>query len=455
MTPDAALPAAVADLLRRIALDADRSSPLVFAGRSHELARLNDIAEAVGFGSKGQTAIVDGAPGAGKTTLRDEFRNRLLATAADAHDTDRIALGIPLRPGDLDNTPLSLVKTLDQELRDMADAGPMAVANATIDVAKRALSLYTRQDAWAGTLGVDAASTLKAVLDNYVGGVFNRLGITFLLLVDEAQNLADTQQVRNNLDALHGGEFGKAKAALICFGLPNTRQRLADLGLSRLAVDHTFALAAMKNGEAAAFVNGTLDAVTHAGGESAWRSYLERRGIDAEGWRRWRSSVSHAILHQSAGFPHHLANAVRELSKILVREGVGVEPPIEKLRRACRERRREYYEQRLAPFNAHTRALAARFAGGDAAAEQVGQDAVVRALERANNAGHAVPAPEAERVVEGLVAKGLLTRTFDGDLAVALPSLASHLSEIHERGVAAGNRTALLLEAEMGRRDDA
>ena len=79
-----------------------------------------------------------------------------------ASKRDPVAIGIPFRPGDLDRAPLDLVKAMDQEI---------------------------------------CATGLN----------LNRQKAIILLLVDEAQNIPDTRQVRDNLDSLHGADFGKAR----------------------------------------------------------------------------------------------------------------------------------------------------------------------------------------------------------------------------------------------------
>ena len=421
---DPALPTAVADLLRSVIVAADRASPLVFAGRDGEFALLRQVVEGVGGGFPGQTAVVFGVPGVGKSALRWEFRNRLLATVDDP-----VAIGIPLRPGDLDKAPLDLVKAMDQELRSIGDGGVVRVLNEAVDVGKRALSLLARQDAWAGTLGVDANSTLKAVLDKYLeaGLNVNRRQATLLLLVDEAQNIPDTPQARANLDSLHGADFGRAKAGLVCFGLHDTRQHLADLGLSRLAADRVVRLGALSAKEANRLVEESLTAIAYADGEAKWRAYLAACGLGEDEWTCWRSSVADTILAESADFPHHLANGMRELAKIIHVEGVTGVPPIKTLRRRCGERRRDYYDHRLAEFKDHTVALGAAFSHADHR-DAAREDLVLSALMATNNRGRAVSATAAEKVIVGMIANGFLEST-NGMLRVALPSLATYLNE--------------------------
>ena len=133
------------------------------------------------------------------------------------------------------------------------------------------------------------------------------------------------------------------------------------------------------------------------------------------------------ILAESADFPHHLANGVRELAKVVYAEGVSGTPPIETLRRKCGERRREYYEHRLVEFKDHTVALGAALspAGGTAR-----EDVVLETLMATNNRGGTVSAAAAENVIVGMIANGFLESTgTSGRLRVALPSLATYLNE--------------------------
>ena len=270
---------------------------------------------------------------------------------------------------------------------------------------------------------------MKAVLDSYLEAGLNlsRQKAIILLLVDEAQNIPDTRQVRDNLDSLHGADFGKARAGLVCFGLHNTRQRLADLGLSRLAAERVVRLGALAANEARRLVDESLATIAHADGEAQWRKYLAARGVGQEEWTCWRSSVVDAILAGSAAFPHHLANGVRELAKVVYAEGVRSAPPIETLRHKCGERRREYYEHRLVEFKDHTVALGAAFSPGGGTARE---DIVLKTLMATNNRGGAVSAAAAENVIVGMIANGFLESSgTSGMLRVALPSLATYLNE--------------------------
>ena len=61
--------------LEGLANRGDRASPLVFAGRTSELELFSHA-----NGEVGRTVVVSGVPGAGKTTLMNEYANRAMAS---------------------------------------------------------------------------------------------------------------------------------------------------------------------------------------------------------------------------------------------------------------------------------------------------------------------------------------------------------------------------------------
>ena len=65
----------------------DRSRPVHFSGRLHELDVILSRAEHAQSGSAGSTVVIQGAPGAGKSALLDEAARRFEAAGADRKAT--------------------------------------------------------------------------------------------------------------------------------------------------------------------------------------------------------------------------------------------------------------------------------------------------------------------------------------------------------------------------------
>ena len=427
------LPPAVRDALTRLAETSDRTSPAVFAGRATEFALLDAAVRGVRRGEVGHTVVIRGVPGAGKTALLREYAVRLLAGGDDADGT---VVPVPLRPNDLDDPPAAILQEGDRQFREFEAGGEWGGARNRMFggaslVGSALFAAFTKRDFNEFTPSARAPRSLPVALDDYVAFRFDRRGSTILLLVDEAQNLPDTRRVRAHLDALHGGIHGQTQVMLACFGLANTTDRLGVLGLSRLANGHVRSIGALSSEDAKRTVAGTL--------EIALADFAF-----AEGKRsHWIGGASAAILAECANFPHHLANGCRALAQIVVEEGIGHEPPVEKLRDLCRARQREYYEERLHAWARHTTALAHAFAGEDADWTPI--EDVVLTLMASDDFGRPVDRNAATSVIEELCASGYVERRMSV-CRPALPSLASHLDEM-QRDAPSRSKTVQAIRA--------
>ena len=278
-----------------------------------------------------------------------------------------------------------------------------------------------------------APDSLSVALDDYAEFRFGRGDSTILFMMDEAQNLADTARARDYLDVLHGGVSGRTQAALACFGLANTANRLRELGLSRIASDHIRTIGALRGMDAEQSVRDTLS--------TALADYPF--AADAQR-KRWIDAAAQAILDESGNFPHHMANGCRAFARIVLDEGIGDMPPVETLSDRCREYKREYYEARLQPWAKHTVALAHAF-GDDEDWVRIGF--VKRALMASDDFGDPVEATDATRTIEELALHGYLENR-RGECRPALPSLGSHLAEIR-RDCDPDNDVAKAVRAEL------
>ena len=418
------LPSAVRDSLTRLAESSDRASPAVFAGREDEFRLLDSAVRGVQRGEAGHTVVISGVPGAGKTALLREYAIRLLA----GDETAQPIIPVPLRPNDLASPPAAIVQEIDRQFREFAASGASGEWGGTVNrvigsaslVGNALFAAFTKRDFNEFTASARAPHSLAVALDDYVAFRFDRRGSTLLLLVDEAQNLPDTNHVRAHLDALHGGIHGRTQALLACFGLANTIDRLRELGLSRLANGHVRSIGALSVDDAKRTVTGTL--------ELALADFPFADGpVDAVQRSRWITTASTPILAESANFPHHLANGCRALAQIVLDEGVGDEPPTEKLRDLCREHKREYYDARLHPWANHMTALAHAFAADETAWTPI--EDVVHALMASDDFGKPVDENTATTVIKELCASGYVERRMNVCRPV-LPSLASHLKEM-------------------------
>ena len=417
MTTAHDIPPVVRDALTRLAESSDRTSPAVFVGREDELGLLESAVRGVQRDEAGHTVVIQGLPGAGKTALLNEYAARLLTANASA---ERPIIPVPLQPGAINAPPAAIVQEIDRQFREFKSSSEWgrrigrAVNGASL-VAHALFAALTKKNFNDFRASTQAPDSLPIALEDYVAFRFDRRESTIVLLVDEAQNLHDTIRVRDHLGTLHGGIGGRTQVRLACFGLGNTSDRLRKLGLSRLASGHVRSIGALSTKDAKRTVTGTLEAA------------LADFPFDEVLRKRWIGAAAATIHAESANFPHHLANGCRALAQIALDEGIGDEPPAEKLRDQCREHKRQYYDARLRPWAKHMTALVHAFAAEEAKLTPI--EDTVHTLMASDDFGRPVDENTAATVIEELCASGYVEQNM-GVCRPALPSLASYLKQM-------------------------
>ena len=404
----------------RLAEISDRTSPTVFAGREDEFALFKKAVNGVQRGESGHTVVIQGVPGAGKTALLKEYAARMLTASADAKKS---VIPVPLLPGVFSRPSGAIVREIDKWFRKFEESNEW---KRRLNQASRGASLigntlfaaFTKKSFEEFRPSTQLPDSLPDALEDYVAVLFDRCESTIVLLVDEAQNLSDTDHVREHLLQLHNDTEGSTQILLAFFGLQNTTARLRELGLSRLANGHVRTIGELSDEAAKQIVTGTL--------ESAFARFAFDDGsFDATHRSRWIDSAATTILSESANFPHHLTNSCRALAEVVLDEGIGETPPTKKLRDKCREHKREYYDARLYPWNDNMIALAHAF--GDGGWTKVGD--VKRILMASDDLGNPVDAKTATNVIRELCAHGYIENRY-ANCHPVLSSLTSHFSEI-------------------------
>lgn len=431
---------AVRDTLIQLVQAGDRSSPTVFAGRQSEFALLDSAVRGVQRGELGRTVVIQGVPGAGKTALSNEYAARLLAADGSA---EHLVVPVLLDSSALDLPPASIVEEIDMAFREfgsssktvrridqVADGMPLAVDTL--------FAMLTKKDFKSFRPAAKAPDSLPVALADYAAFRLDRRESTIALLVDEAQNLPDTSRVRRHLSSLHHGIRGRTKALLACFGLRNTVDRLVELGVSRLAREHKRTIGALSNEDATRCVAGTVEFA------------LADHTFDDSLRCRWIDEATGVILDESANFPHHITNGCHALAEILLDEGIGDAPPVERLREKCRECKQEYYDDRLRPWAKHATALAHCFTGSAGDGWTPIED-VVGVLTASDDYGQPVGKDDALAVIEELCAKGFVDKLM-GSFRPVLPSLVTHFAELRQAHAAVDNQVLKAVRAAVDER---
>ena len=108
---DRDVPRKAQDTLARLAKASDRTSPTVFAGRGDEVRLLNNAVDGVQHDESGHTVVIQGVPGAGKTSLLNEYAARLLAANSES---ERLVVPVPLQPAAVNQPPLAIIHEIDR-----------------------------------------------------------------------------------------------------------------------------------------------------------------------------------------------------------------------------------------------------------------------------------------------------------------------------------------------------
>ncbi|MYH13834.1 MAG: ATP-binding protein [Gammaproteobacteria bacterium] len=217
-------PESLQEKLSRLASSGERSDPLVFSGRGEEIKR---IVRAAGNlppdGARGQTFVIEGAPGAGKTALVHELARRLSAAGVltvirENVPSDETVMGVY-------HALLSAMSGVPNEEARTTRRKETAVTGGVGGVmsGKRVTS-----ESVAPQAALDAAMIAERCAPERLSRI--RSAVVF---VDEVQNLQAGSGAATLLADLH--TQGKLPVLLVCAGLSTSPARLADAGISRVS----------------------------------------------------------------------------------------------------------------------------------------------------------------------------------------------------------------------------
>ena len=267
----------IRNLLLRLSRASERSDPLVFAGREREIAETVGRTEVLPpAGEWGNTVLIEGAPGAGKTALLRETARRLEAAGTrtivqpdvpQIHDLEAIYAELATT---LAGAPSNLTRTTETKTRNVS-VGPTALRGGSTSGASVAPPRIASPRAVAALRGDGPwHSKDKAVV-----------------FVDEVQNVARGSAAAELLSALHTQQ--SIPVLLVCAGLSNSRAAMERAGLSRIGTANIIRLGPLRSDEAAQVARETLDLVRRqglAGGDDAVERWGARLATASDGWPR-------------------------------------------------------------------------------------------------------------------------------------------------------------------------
>lgn len=370
----------------------DREQPPHFAGRRSELAALNRrLDDMLRLGSSdGGMALITGVPGAGKTQLGKRF-------AAEAAERDGVEVRCLAIEPEMLLGHLDLFKAMGETL-------------GSVDEFRQVAEIDSKVVHRGGGLGPVRGNVTREHVRHT--GEFAALlrasrrtnawqGKALLVVVDELQGVQPNGMAA--LRVMHQGLHG-CPLLLVGIGLQHTPRVLANpadgtTGISRLGL--RLRLGALSESEA-------LEAVEQ--GMAALQRPIPR-------------SCASALADESHGFPQHihgyLAGACEAIEK---HGGLETEAALAEALRTGRQRRTDYYNDRLGALALRNRAAVDAIA---AKMRQTGSEELtwlnaVAAAEESKDV-------DGEAAVDDAIRHGVLTESEEGNLGFGIPSLYHHM----------------------------
>lgn len=234
----------------------ERDTPLVFKGRTRILARIKRLVRELKqptFNTNRSLAhVIQGAPGAGKTSLLSELERQCTDEKLDIRT-------IRISGKDLKSTNSfigAMLTGFDEAINELTTKTTVKRGGGiNLEAAKGELS---SEREYGSKLESVNFRTVWEVLEQVLGR-----DKVILLCIDEAQTIRDDERTGTNpiLLDFHVGGTGRLRIIPVFAGLNDTSQILSGLGMSRLTDDLVFHLSSLSKQESEDVVLGTLNHV--------------------------------------------------------------------------------------------------------------------------------------------------------------------------------------------------
>ena len=452
---------AVFERMRLYANALERTSPPVFVGRKDELDTLRAAVELVaGNNPRGMTHIVQGVPGAGKSSLCEEFLGAMQGTDL----AGKVVLCAKLDPSVLDVPPLRLVAAMTEELRrthaQLAGMRGLVAAGRrhaglVFDVAGQLVFKTGEHRLNAQAHGLTDESPLTTCINAHADHMWPD-NAAIVLAFDEMQECPVTDRTKAALRVLNE-RLHNARILVTCFGLHNTETFMSeDLRLSRIPADAVMDIGPLNPGEGREVLAETLDYFGVSADSNAWLRHLQTADFDPASWAAWRGGLVDVLDGQSQDFPQHLTAALRAFCLVLCAHRQTM-PAGDILRDAIADlhngNKGDYYRKRLGgALRLHGTVL-----GGLAQAAcnaPLPLPEVAAAFELGDDFGRPVESGRAAELAALAAQRGVLMLTdVDGDLCYGpppIPSMAQHLADRYAQKLDQGDPVALTLAHRLG-----
>ena len=438
----------------------ERTAPVAFVGRDDILKDLVSGARIAGKGSlgSGMTRVIEGIPGAGKTSVSREFVSRnqgrdLEVSIGDIGSGEKKTCALfclELQATDLDTPPLNFVRGIYRAwekhcLGFSEGTGKFARGHVgkMADIVSLGLNRNTEQERIARINALSEHSTLGDCISAYCDCHWGH-EVIIALCIDEAQMCPATANSRKIVMGLHAATH-EGKIAQFFFGLPGTKAHLADrkngLGISRINARCQHEICLLEPGEPKEVAKRTLDRLGLSWESEEWRGYISSRGYTRATWESFRGKIEDAVADGSSRFPQHITLGLEAACQSIIAHRGDLSPRTgaEILRevRGMHEFSKEaYYRERLQGVEPH----AAAFGAICRKAKQSRFGAIYEyEAKRAISAGRSsdeqnLSSEQAGYILKNALDKGVLAKSKKGLIAPpSIPSMSAYLeTELQE-----------------------
>lgn len=393
--------------------DGDRGAPPHFAGRQAEIEDIQALA-ARSAHKEGQTRVMTGAPGSGKTALLRELEARW--------KQDGTARPVFLEASAFKD-PAQVIKKMFLALDDPA-AREFGSVETQTEARHAEGGMNAGLAARAG--GSSTHSLQRANLPATFLDAFRELedGTTpVVLLVDEAQLWGTDQEAGerpiSSLLAEAHMNLQRLPLLIVAAGLGDSPEVVAQRGASKLKTEKgPLILGRLSGGRMAEVCGKFFGRYRVAGGEGQRREWIE------------------ALISETDGWPRHLTNALRGAAESLIEgEGDLARSSLEAAQAAGKAFRRQYYHDQAKPFQRMPELLAEVFGAmpeSDGATSYALRKAISRAYTATPDLANEMDRPG---VFSRLLHQGLIQDSGHDRYGCPIPSFRRYVEDFcAERG---------------------
>jgi len=399
--------------LENLLLDhGERGEPIAFAGREHIIRAIAQKVERIAVRPlEGETFVISGAPGAGKTSLVRELARRLNVPC------------ICLREVPDDSEVQHLWNELATKLTGLATEEIRAIQHRThygeggISALVKAGGGFS-EGVTLNPPSVNSCTQIRALTDQ-------PFETPVVVCVDEIQNIEKDSPANALVRHLHTQEV--APVLLVCAGLANALERLREIGISRFSDRNIFALGAL-----------TAEETMNAAKQSL--QVIETIGVGTPSRKQSLAALAEKIVVAADNWPRHLTCYLHGVCEELLEQ---VQPSFDQLdQEKVIERgnrlRQAYYEDRLVASRLPACVLARLYdrvrnapISRDACADIL--EVEIREYDQEGAAALKRRFASGDAAVEQVLRSGILTLGKEHNCEVPIPSMASFISQKSER----------------------